>query len=402
MANDTAPTRRKFKYNRALACYYMVDMLAHASPGVRSWTESLTLGAGIIYIMNALFYTPDTGAAWRSLASCVTMNIPDEDASGYNSDESHLSRIPMKDIDGGQGLFFFGKLVEDHGLFRLTRHYPLPTKDLLKLYGEDNMFNLRAHFQSSAIRRGPAPRPQLRRFTNNTSHTTRITESRVEPIPDIDFGLTARGIEFTNTTAMTGPDVEQEFDDDDDGPENMDQRVSALWYQMLHDVLVGKGPNPRSHNLASYASLEIEERGQVGEEIFKSFCLPFSTVRYRLAPAMHWSIMFDRFFPPPQTTLPHTMQGFPACRYFQDYNAMISQMERNDIKTLRKALKDRWDGLHWMPYTGADRMWVTRAAAGKQAVVLPPDWKGPAPLVALNMRFTRGVYTVELAGEQEE
>lgn len=379
-----------------MACYYVLETLRYAPAVHRRWLESFALGAGIIYVMNSLFYTPDTGAAWQSLAKHSAMRIPDDTDPTYNSQEEDVVEIPMQEIGDRQGLFFFGQLIRDRGTLRLSRFHLLPTKDLCTLYGEDSEFNLRSHFQTASIRREPAPKPVQRRFTNNASHTTRVTDSHMVPIPEIDFGLTARGVEFRRNGGISGPDAEVDSDDEDGDNDTMDQRVSKLWLQMLDDVLVGKGPNPRRHTQASYGSLSATDRHEVSEEMFKCFRLPFSVARYREASPSHWTLMFTRFFPEPGTTLPHAMQHFPACRYFQDYRAMISQMEKNDVKILRRALRQRWDGLYWMPYTGVDRMWVTRNVVGAQTFTLPPEWKGAAPQVGLNPRFARGAYHVEL------
>ena len=195
--------------------------------------------------------------------------------------------------------------------------------------------------------------------------------------------------------AVVGPDADEDVDDGNEAT-NMDQRVATLWCQMLDDVLVGKGPNPKSRLKPSYGAMDSDGRAQINEAMFKCFRLPFTAARYREASAAHWATMFNRFFPPPGSTIPHAMQGFPACRYFKDYMDLIGQMQPNDIKLLRAALRSRWNTLYWMPYTGTDRMWVTREASGKQAVALPSGLKGAAPLIGLNPAFTRGAYSVEL------
>ena len=181
-------------------------------------------------------------------------------------------------------------------------------------------------------------------------------------------------------------------------PALMDHVVAGLWCQMLADMLIGKGPNPRSHLEASYATLDPMQQAAIDEVMYQRFTLPFLVARYRVASMSHWTTMFNRFYPPPGTTLPTVYQGFRSSRFFVRYTNMIDKMDPQHVKILRKALKDRWDTLWWMPYTGSDRMWVTRSEAGRQAIPLPANLNNrtPAPLVGLNPRFARGAYHVEL------
>ena len=87
---------------------------------------------------------------------------------------------------------------------------------------------------------------------------------------------------------ITGPDVEEPVDDAAE-PASMDHVVAGLWCQMLADMLIGKGPNPRSHLEASYATLDPMQQAAIDEVMYQRFTLPFSVVRYCVASMSHWT-----------------------------------------------------------------------------------------------------------------
>lgn len=105
-----------------MACYYLISNLDVLPLQNQQWMECLVLGAATVYILNCLFYTPDTGSCWRSVMEHMLMRIINMENEGYNS-EDKMEDMPMLCVSLRQGLFFFGQIVEDHHMLRLSWHH---------------------------------------------------------------------------------------------------------------------------------------------------------------------------------------------------------------------------------------------------------------------------------------
>lgn len=350
------------------------------------WPESLALGAATIYVLNALLYTAPDAAMWNPMTTHVQMREVDEDDPGYLSDEEPVwEDLDMQPTGLEQGLFFFGQLVNDNGFFRLSRHHIIPMDDIVRLYGMEDLFALRARFQAAGVVTQRVI-PNASRRNNRMVMTRRFTSSRHEPAPVLNFGIDDQDVEMALGVDISGPDVEAEGVREAE-PNSMNERLSKIWYQMLFDVM-RKAPNPSSVHLPSFAETTPTEQTEIEETFYKTHELPFRLARCKRVTLEYWdNDMFNRFFPPQGSAIAARLQNFRSCQYFTDFTALMGYVTREHSVTIRNALKMKWQQLYWMPLPSSDRMWNTRQAMTGHHFVLPVTCAAPAPQIALNPRF---------------
>ena len=369
-----------------------------ATHAERKWQENMALGAAVVYVLNCLLYTQPAAPMWEPLRKYVPMRVANPEDPLWDSDLSEAEDVQRASIGHDQGLFFFGMIHSDRDIFRLSRHHIVPLNDIVRLYDEPSDLTLRARFGGHGVIEAPRCRSNPLRHNNRMVKTSRITTMRAEPIPVIDFGLTAREIPIAAGLDISGPDADAEVAQPDE-PNGMDERLSNIWYQMLFDV-IRKAPNPRDTALPSYINLSPMEHSEIEEEMYKVFEIPFRNMRYKVVDAQYWQVtMFDRFFPRQNATIPARQQNFKGCDYFEQFTALMGSVSKQDSEAIRAALLPRWKGLYWMPITSSDRMWVTRKANTSSFTTVPENHNQAAPQIAINpfvYRYGRSV--VKLRG----
>lgn len=116
---------------------YVIKSLRNSRSKARICKESLTLGALLIYMLNALSRRQEEDEEWRSLLKKSCWHVLDEDDE---EDDGHP-------ILYDQGLYFLSDLIDDSA-FRLPR-VRLPSDfDIAKLYDASSFTALRCEFGS--------------------------------------------------------------------------------------------------------------------------------------------------------------------------------------------------------------------------------------------------------------
>ena len=212
------------------------------------------------------------------------------------------------------------------------------------------------------------------------------------PLPVHNFGLNELNVQLdgpppeAGENAPLGPDAQP----DDADAENPDERISAIWNQLFVDIFqVSPNPRGRTHN-SKYTTLSTDEIQAVTEATFLQPVLPFRQAAIKRVEPRTWdTTFFDRFFPLEILTAEvegRPTQNFSSCAYFQLWQALRASVDDATAAIVRERLLTRWRTLHWLPYSGSDRMWATSRFKSGHYIVLPPGYVGACPQIAVNAR----------------
>ncbi|KAI1784122.1 hypothetical protein LXA43DRAFT_872773, partial [Ganoderma leucocontextum] len=188
-----------------------------------------------------------------------------------------------------------------------------------------------------------------------------------------NFTLTQHGVARIPTMQMTGPDIEN-LDDPEDEEVSLDRAFSLLWAQFPSDV-IQCSPNQKNRHKPSYIKLSQAAREAVTHDFFRAVELPFDAAYLRVCNEQQWrELVFDKFFPPKGTVLSDRLQNFRNARYFSTYLGEIERLSPHDATVIREELWILFRGLSWLPHPYSDRMWKSKAWHP-----LPPGWRALPP-----------------------
>lgn len=389
--------------------------MAVESPKLRPLLPSLSLGAILVYMLNAVIARPGEWYTDRALMEACAMKVPvGEDIRDPATLDLEYEADEMEAIGDQQGLYFLCDIIRDdvHGAWRvpITRDR-LALQPLFVLYHAAGLGDIEANFGTTGLRR-KARQANPSRILNRRDHTSEV--QFLNPDAIVPLGLDLAGLEISSAPALrlTGRDSALQNQGDDDDPDSIGPHtdlpalVNELVAQMALDI-IQVSPNLKGRDDSCYISLSTEEQHTVTLNLYKSLSLPLKAVWFRLSDPVHWELQFDRFFPPYDKVL-NKLQNFNACRYFQTWLRLRSQLARASFQALRSQLRVPFQELSWLPFTDTDRMWDTRAPTQN-----PRPWtylnngsiaQGRGVRIAINQRKhpKGGAKLAAQAAEEEE
>ncbi|PSS30936.1 hypothetical protein PHLCEN_2v2528, partial [Hermanssonia centrifuga] len=358
-----------------------------AGNAVRIWRPSLQLGGITIYMLNALTFRPGDQSWDRELVNKSAVWAGEEGLVENSDDELEADEDFENDraepFIEERGLYFVSDIVYDSGAFRLPQKRTLSIEELCAVYNTASWGELQGKFNMSTFHRGRAsdvrrPMRMARRVRTTDARFVR-TDS---PGPEVDLGLGNRGVRMHEPATMTGPDV-IEISDSEDEEKDIDKVVSKILKQFPYDV-IQQSPNQSANNRPAYTTLTRVEQDNVTMDIFKQTELPFIRAQLKIVSTHTWDrVFFDRFFPPKGFSPRGRIQNFPSCAYYQDWIGLINRMTSADVEIARKKIAKYFKDVHWLPHTASDRMWMTKLDNHGQWTHLPGA-QVASPQIALN------------------
>jgi hypothetical protein len=369
--------------------------------------SSLTLGAILIYMLNALIYRPAEGRREKELVETCCWNVykDDSDSEIVESDEDEHPEPVMLDY----GLYFISGVYLQEGIaLRMGGGDTVSMDCIRSLYKVRTEQDLEIAFHMKTWQGNPHQRnPNRTRNRRKDPVDVRLVASREELLAQ-DTSLSDQGIKVHAQAKEAGPDIrlrrQSHLDEhEDDQPETIDDLVSRIWRQFPLD-LFENGPNFRSNKEGSHLLLSEEERKLATIEFFRDTDLShlFSRVVVKIHGLDKWQdLEFKRYFPPKGFVAPSHLQNFPRMKYFQEWNKLMANLNSDDAQVVRDTFWTTFKTFKWVPLTDSDRLWNTkRIRPTHEYIHLPHDYNKPTVRIALNGDLVQNAHSVQVfAGE---
>ena len=400
---DPYVSTRHFKYFRIGAIYQALFLLNKSPAPYRVMHSSLTLGAVLIYMLNALNYRPAEGQRETELAEtcCWNRYLDDTDSDIVDSDEDHDPVPVMLDY----GLYFLsGVYLQAGTALRMGAGDSVSMDCITSLYKVRNDQDLKIAFHMKTWNGNPQLRNKNR--TQNRRKVpvdVRLVATREELVA-FDTPLSDLGIKALILPQEAGPDIVPRHEDhmdeeEDNAPENIDSTLTRIWRQFPYD-LFENAPNHRSNRQGSHLLLSEEQRREATIEVFRDIDLSqlFSRVLVKIVTPGNWeALQFKRYFPPKGFDPPTRLQNFPRMRYFQEWNTLMDSLSSRDVKVVRDSFWETFKTFKWLPLTDTDRVWNTKKVKGtNECIHLPYDDHKPVVRIGLNGYLVKNAQSVRL------
>ncbi|RDB30189.1 hypothetical protein Hypma_012378, partial [Hypsizygus marmoreus] len=393
-----------FKFYRLSAFFAVVTDLSTSEEQHRRWHASLTLGAMVVYMMNALNYREGQSADEQELLIACSQHVWEVD---WDEDPDDVEEHPLAHA---RGLWFVSSVNMADKAARLHPRR-LPRKETVaRLYGEATFDQLAHRFGHTAI---------LIDKPVGGSNVRRISNRRVDPRPaqwapeDLsdderdDIDIEGRGITLRALDQMAGEDLDDwgGAPEDQDGDYTPNAILALILKHFPHDVF-SCSANRKDRRKTAYVLLSYEDIAEVTIHKFKTLDLSdiFTRVQARLCNAETWDMLFDRYFPPRGTPpiVKGEKQNFPYTYYYPRWIDLMNRVEtERAAKLIRDEVRKKFNALHWVPFAGSDRMWTTGTSSSKLYVLLPADGhRGSCPWIAVNARHGK-LEDVRLCREED-
>ena len=401
---------RHFKYFRMGAIFAALDKLAKTPAACRPMESSLTLGAILIYMLNAINYRPAEGRAESELTrTCCWNRYPN--GQNLNIVESDEDAEPVP-VMLAHGLYFISGVTLQDGLtLRMGAGDRVSPDSITRLYGaiDEHEFNIIFHVNSWRPNRHERNGNRIRNRRKAPVDIRHIVAS--EELRAQDRTLQEQGIVMIPRPLEAGPDIvardaDHMNEDQDDEDERIDDIIARIWRQFPYDLLENS-PNHRSNREGRHTLMTEQQREEATLEVFKSTDLRriFSRVVVKVVNDKNWKeLQFRRFFPKKGFVMPTRLQNFPSMRYFREWNTLMNRLTEEDAGVVRASIWQEFKTFQWLPLTDTDRCWNTKKKAGPGWTHLPWDDKKPAVHIALNERLVRDVDRVQISevGDDEQ
>lgn len=395
---------RHFKYFRLGALYRALTLL-NASPSAhRVLPSSLTLGAILIYMLNALNYRPAEGQREEDLThTCCWNDYSDNNI--IDLDEDQVEPTPVMLL---YGLYFIsGVYLQGGTTFRMGGGNTVSSESIERLYGVLHERDLNVAFRIKSISERTNNRTQNRR---QEPRDVRRVAPRAELVAQ-DTPLANRGITMKPLPREHGEDIRAFFrnragDDEDHerDQEGIDDVVTRIWRQFPYD-LFENAPNQRFSYQGSYLRLSVQQRQDATIEVFQTTDLRdlFSRVVVKVVKPDKWrDLEFRRYFPTKDFVPPKKLQNFPRMRYYQEWNTLMDSLSSKEAEIVRKSFWKTFKTFKWLPLTDADRLWCTKVVKPTaEWFHLPHNDKEPVVRIGLNGELVRNPRSVRLYKKPE-
>lgn len=384
------------------AIYAAFHLLQVTPPAYRTMRSSLTLGAILIYMMNAMNYRPGEGRVETELTQTCCWNLYQDDDDSDIIVDSDDDRDPIP-VMLDHGLYFVSGITRQQGIaLRMGGGDSVPMDSINLLYGVTDEHDLKVGFNVKTWHADPKGRcrNRIQNRRKGPVDIRRIVDE--EELKAQDRTLAEQGIVMLPLPQEAGPDITNpdvyRMDEDQDGQEGIDDIIARMWRQFPYDLLEN-GPNRKSNREPSHILMPMQERERSTVEVFKTTDLRklFSRVVVKVVSEASWKrVQFKRYFPHKGFTPPTRFQNFPYMRYFQEWNTLMERLSEEDAKVVRESMWKEFKTFQWLPLTDTDRVWNTKKVVGPQFTHLPFDDRQPVVRIGLNEMLVRDVNLVRL------
>jgi hypothetical protein len=395
------------------AIYSALHQMKSSPSAYRVMHSSLTLGAILIYMLNALSFRPAEGQRETDLTETCCWNLyPDDtDSDIVESDEEEQPVPVMLDF----GLYFISGVFLQEGIaLRMGGGDTVTMDSIMRLYKVQNDQDLQMAFQANGRVNNDSERNNRTQNRRRVPVDVRLVASKEELVAQ-DTPLADLGIRTSIQQQEVGPDIaplqDDEMDDQDEGgqqksvggkQESVDDMVARIWRQFPYD-LFENAPNHRFSDQSSHLLLSEEDRKEATIEWFCTTDLRriFDRVAIKVVTPDKWKgLIFKRYFPAKGFVPPARFQNFLRLRYFQEWNALMESLSVEQAKVVRSSVWDTFKTLKWLPLTDADRLWNTKTLKNpnkKDWTFLPCNDKRPVVQIGLNGRLLQDAESIRIS-----
>ena len=396
---------RHFKYFRIGAIYSALTLLNKTPPSYRVMHSSLTVGAILIYMLNALNYRPAEGRRETELTQTCCWNLyPDDtDSDVVDSDEDEDPVPVMLDF----GLYFIsGVHLRKEKALQMGRGDTVSMDSIASLYKVHNDLDLQIAFNPKTSHAHPDRRNRNRVQNHReipadlhlvASNEELMAQDTLHP----NLGTRAH-IEHQEEALDIQVRLEDHMDEDETvQEESVNDVISRIWWRFPYD-LFENAPDCRSNQQGSHLLLSEQQRSEATIEVFRDTDLSalFSRVVVKKVGAHNWeNLEFKRYFPEKGYRPPTRLQNFPRMRYFQEWNTLMDTLSQDNADIVRASVWKIFQTFKWLPLTDADRVWNTRRVKkpAKEWIHLPHDDNKPVVQIALNAELVKNARSIQLS-----
>jgi len=139
--------------------------------------------------------------------------------------------------------------------------------------------------------------------------------------------------------------------------------------------------------------MDADARADVMIGIFKTLDLSaiFKKVQYCIVEWRVWKdVIFAQYFPEKGKQRPRGLQNFPAATYYCDWIDLMNRLKVDDARLVHHEVFKKFNKLHWVPYTGSDRMWLTKVMMTGGWQMMPAGQQQACPHIAINEKWYCG------------
>jgi hypothetical protein len=388
------------------AIYTALNLLEKTPASYRPMRSSLTLGAILIYMMNAINYRPAEGQAEKELTeTCCWNRYLDDDSSDIVESDEDDEPSPVMLTNG---LYFIsGITLQQEIALRMGRGDRVSMDSIRRLYGVTNEHDLNVRFNVKTWYANPEERSRNRirnhrKVPVDIRHIVDDEELKAQDRTLADQGIAMMPLPLEAGPDMTNPNVHRMDEDEDDEPKSIDDIIATIWRQFPYD-LFENAPNHKSNREPSHLLMTVNERSEATVEVFKNTDLRriFSRIVVKVVSESDWeNLQFKRCFPPKGFRPPTRLQNFPRMKYFQDWNNLMQRLSEESALVVRKQMLQEFKTFQWLPLTDTDRAWNTKKAVGPQWTHLPLDDKKPAVRIGLNETLVKDAKGVRISSTE--
>ena len=371
--------------------------------------SSLTLGAILIYMLNALNFRPAEGQRETELTETCCWNLyPDDvDSDIVESDEDE-DPVPVMLY---YGLYFIsGVVLQDGKTLRMGGGDMVSMDCIRRLYNVRNDQDLNVAFHMKTWHPDPSQISNNRiRNRRQVPVDIRLVVNKEELVAQ-DTHLADLGIKATTVPQEAGPDIlaptETRMDEDEDGQEEtIDDMVARIWRQFPYEVFE-KAPNHRSNQQGSHLLLSAQDRREATIEVFQDTDLSqlFSRVAVKLITPNNWfELQFRRYFPAKGFVPPAQLQNFSKMLYFREWTTLMENLSIEDAHVVRTSVWTTFKTFKWLPLADTDRLWNTKKVKSTDGYThLPYNDNKPTVQIGLNGRLVHSARSVRLFEESSD
>jgi hypothetical protein len=185
---------------------------------------------------------------------------------------------------------------------------------------------------------------------------------RPDPGEPLNFSLEHTGHELPPPIRDDGSDISMDSDDDDDPlAGGLDAELERVWRQFLIDLLK-VSPNRRRARHGSYILIPRDDLVNTTIATYQNVNLAeiFDDVQWTVATKAQWKRTFDHLWPPKGTVKEGIVQNYGNTGYYPLWELMTSRMSTKTVKAARRAIRDLYNSLEWIPNAGSERIWATK------------------------------------------
>jgi hypothetical protein len=388
--------------------YAALTLMKNSPSAYRVMHSSLTLGAILIYMLNALNYRPAEGQRETDLTQTCCWNVyPDDMDSDILESDDDEDPIPVM-LD--YGLYFIsGVILQEKKALRMGRGDTVTMDSIMRLYEIQKDEDLNIAF-CLTLQAKPSRRSKRTRNSQNVPVDVHPVASGAGLVPP-DAPLKEPGIEATALPQEAGPDIvalQMDPTDQDEGDEeeSADDVVARIWRQFPSNIFEIAPIHRSSNQEGSQLLLSVKDQKVATIEVFQDTDLSrlFSRVVVKIVRPDKWEgFQFKRYFPPKGHSPPTRLQNFHRMQYFKEWNALMMRLSTERAQGVRDSVWNTFKTFKWLPLTDTDRLWNTKKVkATREWTHLPYDDNKPVVQIGLQGALVQDAQSVQLFVESSD